>query len=173
MRLSQRLVQVSWWERLVPAHWWVELGMPLWWPGPCQGVSLVGSYMLRKTLSSLAADGWGCVPALLGVWTEESQHWSLQPVGWGQVLVRKWWPPQGLTPMSTPQNYPCQCPCPYSEPQPPLPLQETLHHQQVGLAQALMRPLLFSLGPGVHKTLCVCVLSKSGVSVSPSPVESL
>ena len=34
-----------------------------------------------------------------------------------------------------------------------------------------MGPLLLSLGPDVHTTLCVP--SKSGVSVSPSPVEVL
>ena len=34
-----------------------------------------------------------------------------------------------------------------------------------------MRSLLFFLGPGAHETLCA--LSKSGVSVSPSPVEFL
>ena len=51
------------------------------------------------------------------------------------------------------------------------PLQETLQYQQVGLAQALMRSLLFSLGPGAHETLCEP--SKSGISVSPNPVESL
>ena len=35
-----------------------------------------------------------------------------------------------------------------------------------------MRSLLFFLGPGVHKET-LCVPSKSGVSVSPSPVEFL
>ena len=34
-----------------------------------------------------------------------------------------------------------------------------------------MRSLLFSLGPGAHETLCTP--SKSGVSVSPSPVKFL
>ena len=76
---------------------------------------------LRKTLSSLSADGWGCVPALFIVSPEASKHWSLQAVGWGQVLVRKWWPPGELMPMSTPQNYCCQCLCPCSEPQLPPP----------------------------------------------------
>ena len=35
----------------------------------------------------------------------------------------------------------------------PLPLQETLQYQQVCLAQALMRSLLFSLVPGAHEIL--------------------
>ena len=53
----------------------------------------------------------------------------------------------------------------------PLPLQETLQHQQVGLVQSPMGSLLLPLGPDAHTTLCVP--SKSGVSVSPSPVEVL
>ena len=57
--------------------------------------------VVRKTLSSLSADGWGCVPALLVVWPEVFQHWSQQAVGWGQVLVRKCQPPEELMPMST------------------------------------------------------------------------
>ena len=40
-------------------------------------------------------------------------------VGWAWVSVRKWQPPRGLTPKSTPQNYHHQCPYPHSEPQPP------------------------------------------------------
>ena len=80
---------------------------------------LVGKAMLRKTLNSLSADGWGCVPARLVVWPEASQHWSLQAVGWGQVLGRKGWPPGGPTSMSTLQNYRCQFLCPCSEPQLP------------------------------------------------------
>ena len=89
------------------------------WAGPCQGVCLLGSCLFRKTLSSLSADGWGCVPTLLVVWPEASQHWSVQAIGWGQVLVGKWWPSRGLTPMSTHQNCLRQCSCPHSEPQPP------------------------------------------------------
>ena len=46
----------------------------------------------------------------------------------------------------------------------PLSPEETLHDQQVGLAQAPLKSLLFTafaLGPGVHKTLCAS--SKSGL----------
>ena len=53
---------------------------------------------------------------------------------------------------------------------PPSP-QKTFQYEQAGLAQSPMRSLLFSLGPGVQKTLCAP--SKSGVSVSSSPVEFL
>ena len=74
--------------------------------------------MLRKTFRSLSADRWGCVPALLVIWPEAPQCWSLWSVGWDEVLVRRWWPPGEFTPMSTPQNYCCQCLCLYREPQP-------------------------------------------------------
>ena len=74
-------------------------------------------------------------------------------------------------PRSTSQNFCCQCPCPHGEIEPPPPLQETLQHQQVGLVQSPPGSLLLSLGPDVHTTLCVS--SKSGVSVSPSPVKAL
>ena len=69
------------------AHWWVELGLvPLVGRAMSRGM-FRGSLELRKTLGSLSADGWGCVHLLLVVWPEASQHWSLQAVGWGQVLV--------------------------------------------------------------------------------------
>lgn len=38
--------------------------LTIWWAEPCQGVCLVGSCELRKTLGSLFADWWGCVPAI-------------------------------------------------------------------------------------------------------------
>ena len=53
----------------------------------------------------------------------------------------------------------------------PLPLQETPQHQEVGLVQSPMGSLLLPLDPNAHTTLCVP--SKSGVSVSPSPVKVL
>ena len=46
-----------------------------------------GGCGLRKPLGSLSTDGWDCVPTLLVVWPEASQHCSLQVVGWDQVLV--------------------------------------------------------------------------------------
>lgn len=49
--------------------------------------------------------------------------------------------------------------------------QETLQFQQVDLAQALLRSLLFSLGPSAFETLCAP--SRNGVYVSPSPVDLL
>ena len=70
MRLSKRLVQASWWEGLVPVCWWVVLGL----------VRLVVRAMLRKTLSDLSADGWGCVSVFLVFWPQVSWHLSLQAV---------------------------------------------------------------------------------------------
>ena len=67
-------MQASWWEGLVPALWWVGLCLVLlvgraMSRGMSRGVS-----GLRVTLGSLSADGWGCVPVLLVVWPEASQH---------------------------------------------------------------------------------------------------
>ena len=44
------------------------------------------------TLRSLSSYGWDYVPILLAVWPEAFQHWSLQVVEWGLVLVLKWGP---------------------------------------------------------------------------------
>ena len=63
-------------------------------------------------------------------------------------------------PTGNPQNIYHQYRCPDSEQQQPLPLQETLQYQQVGLAQAPMRSLLFQLGPRAHET---CVPSENGI----------
>ena len=122
---------------------------------------------LSKTLIHLSADGWGWVPSLLVVWPEATQHWSL-PRLFGGANGRLWVGScQGVLPrtsaasvlvLTVRQKY-------------PPPLQETLQHQQVGLVQSSMGSLLLPLGPDAHTTLYV--LSKSGVSVSPSPVEVL
>ena len=114
--------------------------------------------MLRNILSSLSACGWDCVPALLVVWPEASQHWSQQPVGWGQILVRKWWPPGGLTPISVPRTAVISLFCHNESQLPPTFARDLL---------ILMMSLLFSLYSGTHKT--VCAPSKSGVS-SPHPI---
>ena len=71
----------------MPAHWWVELGLGLLvGRAVCRGMSR-GDCGLRMSLGSLSSDGWGYVPTQLVVWPEVSQHWSLQAVGWGQVLA--------------------------------------------------------------------------------------
>lgn len=69
------------------AHWCIDLDFdPLVSYAMSRAMSR-GSCGLRKSLGSLSADGWGCVPTLLVVWPEESQHWSLQAIGWNQVMV--------------------------------------------------------------------------------------
>lgn len=60
-------MQASWWEGPVPDRWSIELGV-----GPLVGRALsrdesTGGSVLRKSLSSLLAYGWGCVPTLMVV----------------------------------------------------------------------------------------------------------
>ena len=122
---------------------------------------------LNKTLICLTADGWGWVPSLLVVWPEATQHWSLPGLfggandcfweGSGQGALPRTSDASVLVPTVSHSHLP--------------PLQETLQHWQVGLVQSPLGSLLLPLGPDVHTTLCVP--SKSGVSVSPSPVEVL
>ena len=72
---------------------------------------------------------------------------------------------------STSQNFCCQCPCPHGEPQPP-PASAGDPPTLAGRSGSVsMGSLLLPLGPDVHTTLCVP--SKSGVSVSLSPVQVL
>ena len=101
----------------MPALLWVELGLiPLVVRVMSSGV-FRGGGTLRMTLSSLSDDGWGCALTLLVVWPEVSQHWRLQAVGWGQVLVPKWQTPAELTLMNIPWGLCQQCPCLHSEPE--------------------------------------------------------
>ena len=67
----------------------MELGLvPLVGRDMSRGV-FTGGCEVSTSLGSLFADGWGCVPPLLVVLPEASQHWSLQTIGWGQVSVPK------------------------------------------------------------------------------------
>ena len=122
---------------------------------------------LSKTLIHLTADGWGCVPTLLVVWCETTQHWSL-PGLFGGANDRLW---EGSRPGVLPRISVASVLVTMVSHSHPLPLQETLQHQQVGLVQSPLGSLLLPLGPYAHITLCVP--SKSGVCVSPSPVEVL
>ena len=47
--------------------------MSLWWAGLCQGMCLAEKTLFIKILSSLSADGRGCVSTLLVVWPEKSE----------------------------------------------------------------------------------------------------
>ena len=98
---------------------------------------------------------------------------ALEPTGcWmGQVLVSKWQPPGQLTPLSTPQYLHHQCPCLFSEPQPPPASTGDPSRPESRSGTGSYEVTAFSLHPSAHRTLCAP--SKSGVSVSPSPVEFL
>lgn len=117
---------------------------------------IVLNCVFRKTLRTLFADGWGCVPNLLVVWQVASKLWSLQFVGWAWVLVRRWQPPRGLTPKSTPQNYHHQCPYPHNEPQPSATCtgDPPILADKSGLVS--MRLLSFFPRSWVHTRPCVC-----------------
>ena len=102
---------------------------------------------------------------------EMSQHWSLLAVGWSQVLVRKWQPPAGLTPMNTPRTTTVMVFVPAMSHSHPHPLREALQYQLIGLAQAFMKSLLFSLDPGAHETLCVTSKSRAQASNIHKPIS--
>ena len=121
---------------------------------------------LSKTLICLSADGWGWVPSLLFVWPEATQHWRLPGLFGGANGRLQEASCQGVLPRTAASVLVLTVRHSH-----PLPLQETLQHSQVGLIQSPLGSLLHPLGPDVHTTLCVP--SKSGVSVSPSPVEVL
>ena len=123
---------------------------------------------LSKTLIHLSADGWGWVPSLLVLWPEATQHWSLLGL-FGGANGGLWeGSHQGVLPRASAASVLVLT---VRHSHPPPPLQKTLQHQQVGVVQSPMGSLLNPLGPDAHNTLCVP--SKSGVSVSPSPVEVL
>ena len=73
----RRLWQASRWEGLVPAHWWVDPSLVLLVGGAVYLGMIWGSYMPRRTVGSLLADGWGCV-LILFVWPGASEHSCLQ-----------------------------------------------------------------------------------------------
>ena len=67
------VMQSYWREGLVPAYWCMEQDLvPLVRDMP-RGISR-GDHGLRMTLGCLSVDGCGCVPILLVVWLEASQH---------------------------------------------------------------------------------------------------
>ena len=86
---------------------------------------------------------------------EASQHWSLQAFGWGNVLVRKWWPWEGSCQRVLPGTRATDVFVPvvsYRCHQPP---QKTFQYQQVGMTQTPMRSLLFPLVLVCMRS-CVC-----------------
>lgn len=148
------------------AHWWLNLGL-----GAREGrAKFKGSYRLRKSLDRLSVDTWLC----LFFWPQVSQPWSLQAVGWGQVLVPRCQPPgelhtdecslisspQGLCPQDELEEL--SSPCPASPEDPP----RVADRAGPGSYQIAT----FVLGPSAHGILCV--LLKREASVSVNSVES-
>ena len=122
---------------------------------------------LSKTLICLTADGWGWVPSLLVVFPVATQHWSLPGLFGGANGRLQEGSCQGVFPRTSAVSVLV----PTVSHSHPLTLQETLQHYQGGLVHSPLGSLLLPLSPDAHTTLCVP--SKSGVSVSPSPVEVL
>lgn len=128
-------------------HWWVELG-----PVPLVGGVLRSGSGLRKTLGSLSSKGWGLFPPC-----------SQFDLRCGKVFVSKWQPLRKLTPQllsssTTSVFVPTVLqPLPTSPGDPPRPA--------VRFGPGSYEVTDFSLGPGAHET------SKSGISMSPSPVK--
>ena len=120
--------------------------------------------MFSKTLICLSADVWGCVPSLLVVWPEVTQHWSLQAKASGRAYTNKYIPDLLLPLLLAPQwaifTHTHTHPSASSEYAPAL----------AGRFGSVSYVSLL-LSSGLHKTLCV--LFKIGVSVSPSLIEGL
>ena len=122
---------------------------------------------LSRSLIHLTVDGWGWVPSLLAVLPEATQHWSLAGL-FGGANGRL---PEGSSQGVPPGTSVASVRVPTVSHSHLPPLQETLQHHQGGLVQSPVGSLLLPLHPDAHTSLCVP--SKGGVSVSPSPVEVL
>ena len=86
------------------------------WEGPCQ-VVFIGQLWAQEYFKHPFC--W-CTAEFLSWWLFGLRCPSTrEPAGCRWGYMRKWWPPRGLTLISTLQNYHCQCPCPHSEPQLP------------------------------------------------------
>lgn len=89
MRLIQGVVHAFWLEGPVPANFWVELDF---FPFSGQVVTsgmFSSIFKLNITLGNLFAHDCGCIPILLVVRPEVSQHYNLKSIGRDQVLVSK------------------------------------------------------------------------------------
>ena len=153
----------------MPAPWWVELGL-----GPLVGRAMSngmprGGYGLRKSSGSLSVDGWDRVPALLVIWPDMSQHWSLQAVAWGQVLAlmfqARCQPSDDFSQICSPPTF-----MPQERHSHPLSPQEALQDQQAVPAQVPLKSLLFPCVLGIKRPR---VHHPRVESVSPSSVELL
>ena len=96
----------------MPANFWVELDF---FPSSGQAVTsgmFSCIFKLNTSLGNLFAHDYGCVPILLVVRPEVSQHYNLKSIGWNQVLVPKFWPLGEFMTILAPWDLCHQCPCP-------------------------------------------------------------
>ena len=170
----------SWWflggrNLCLPSGIWRWV-LAIWLARPSRGI-FRGGCSLQKTMQPVC--WWvGCVPTLLVFWTDASQHWSLQAIGWGQASVPKCQPQGEVMPMNIPCGLCQQCPCSLSELQLPPASQETLQDQQEHLSQAPKDSLLFSGSWSMWKLVyafqewSLCFLQSCGTP-SPKPCGPL
>ena len=131
-----------------------------------QKVCLSGLCVLRKTLSSLSADGWGFFPHPVGCLAWDIP--ALAPAGYwvGQSPGGNMQLPGGLTPIGTPWNPAASVFFATVSHSHPPPSQKSLQCYQVGWPSSFTGSLFFSpLSPGLHENLEAP--SNSGVSDSP------
>ena len=85
----------------MPALWWVEMDLVLLMGRATSGSVFWGVCKLSTTLGSLSANGWGCVPVLLVVWSEVSSTGDCRQLrGW--VLESRWRLPGEISPINIP-----------------------------------------------------------------------
>ena len=124
--------------------WWVELSLvPLVSEAVSSGV-ISGGCVSRRTLGSLSANGWSCVPNQFVVWPGASQDWWV-----GQDFSKMVAHPGMLMPMIISWDLHFWCSAPRVSHSQPLLSQETLQNPQVGLAQILMGVPAYSVTQGV------------------------
>lgn len=98
LRLVYRLVQASSWEwQCLPADRWSYV-LTLWWKRPCLELCLEAQKVFGQPVC-LRVRLCSCPPVVL---PEGSQHWTLQTIKWGQVLVPRCQSLQELKQMKLP-----------------------------------------------------------------------
>ena len=109
----------------------------------------MGRAMLSKTLIQFSTDGLGFAPSLLIVSPEVVQHWGLRSSMVGLIVTSR-----RTSGLLLPRP-----PCSWRATADPTPPQETLQHQQGGLVQYPVMPLLLSPG-SLYTQDFVCVLQE-------------
>ena len=117
--------------------------------------------MPKRTLGSLFADGWGCVPTLFVVWPGVSQPW------WVGLYFSKITASRGVHVNEYSWDFCLQCPAHTVSHSSPLLSQDTFQDPQVCMARFLQSPCI-NQGSSAHETLCapskneVCFLQSWG-----------